>query len=149
MNKKIKFRESFRPFAPIVLYDKADEFFEIDRECPFMLLVSEVKKKECIRAVTHVDGTARLQTVKDEQNPQMCELLTQFEKLSGIPVLLNTSFNIAGEPIVETPEDAVRCFRKTALDALSIGNYIIVKRVCKYQTDAYNTFVTSLGEKLK
>lgn len=148
LNRKIKFRESFRPFAPVTLYRRANEFFKIDRELPFMLLVAEVKDKVILPAITHVDGTARIQTVTEEQNPRLCCLLKEFEKYSGIPVLLNTSFNIAGEPIVESPQDAAKCLKTTALNALSIGDYLIIKKECSFSQDEYIRFVTTLGENL-
>lgn len=148
LNKKIKFRESFRPFAPIVLASSVDKYFKTEEELPFMLRVAEVIDRELIPAVTHVDGTARVQTVKDSQNKRMCDLLREFEKKSGVPILLNTSFNIAGEPIVETPQDAIECFKKTALNALVIGNYIVRKKKCNYPTDNFISFVTSLGANL-
>ena len=148
LNRKIKFRENFRPFAPVVLYDRATDFFEIDRELPFMLVVATVKNREHLPAITHVDETARVQTITNQQNPRLCQLLKEFEVLSGVPVLLNTSFNIAGEPIVESPTDAVNCLKSTALNALSIGNILIIKKDCSHYVDDYIRFVTSLGENL-
>jgi len=130
LNEKVKHRESFRPFTPSVLAEKCSEYFMLgDVDSPFMLLAPPVwhTKRIKIPAVTHVDGTARVQTVRREQNPLYYALIQEFEKLTGIPILLNTSFNVAGEPIVETPEDAVRCFRSTEIDVLSIGNYILTK----------------------
>jgi carbamoyltransferase len=129
LNAKVKHRESFRPFTPSVLREKCGEYFTLDIESPFMLLAPYVfrDERDIIPAVTHVDGTARVQTVTREQNPLYYSLIQEFEKLTGIPILLNTSFNVAGEPIVETPEDAVRCFKSTEIDVLSIGNYILTK----------------------
>lgn len=150
MNLKIKYRESFRPFAPAVKADKVAEWFEIDRESPYMLLVAEVKKDKCIAmsdteqrlfgidklnvprsqipAVTHVDYTARIQTVHQETNPRFYRLLDEFERLTGCPVLINTSFNVRGEPIVYTPEDAYRCFMRTEMDYLVMENILLDKR---------------------
>lgn len=132
INAKVKFREPFRPFAPSVLEEKSDEYFNEFSYSPFMLLVAPVKesKKEVIPAVTHVDGTARVQTVSRLQNPIYYELIKEFEKLTGVPVLLNTSFNIKGEPIVFTPIDAIKCFLKTDIDYLVLGSYILQKKLC-------------------
>ena len=134
MNRKIKYRESFRPFAPAVLADRAGEWFELDRPSPYMLLVVAVRAKHRrpltdeartlrgldrlkvprseIPAVTHVDDSARVQTVHPETNPRFHRLLQAFERLTGCPVLVNTSFNVRGEPIVCSPEDAYRCFMR-------------------------------------
>jgi carbamoyltransferase len=130
VNSKIKFREYFRPFAPAVLRERADEFFEMNgQESPFMLLVPPVRadKRAVIPAVTHADGTGRVQTVVRETNEKFYELIQQFAGLTGVPVLLNTSFNVRGEPIVCTPQDAVNCFLKTGLDYLVLGNILIRK----------------------
>lgn len=131
LNERVKHREVFRPFAPSVLKERASEFFNIATESPYMLLVADVLdgKKELLPSVTHVDGTARLQTVTKGQNDIFYELIKTFGNLTGVPVLLNTSFNVAGEPIVEKPIDAVRCFVKTDIDILVIENYIIKKRM--------------------
>jgi len=130
INKHVKHREEFRPFAPSCLAERASEFFEGCTDSPFMLFVYPVKKdkQELLPAITHVDGTARVQTVSDETHPRYYRLIQAFEKLRGVPVVLNTSFNVMGEPIVNTPEDAVRCFYSTGLDALAIGDYIVIKR---------------------
>jgi carbamoyltransferase len=125
MNLKIKFRESFRPFAPIVLRDHVSEWFELEGESPYMLLVAPVKRKE-IPAVTHVDDSARVQTV-DARHGRLHGLLRQFHADTGCPVMINTSFNIRGEPIVCTPEDAFRCFLHTEMDALVLGDYLFLK----------------------
>ncbi len=125
LNKQVKHRESFRPFAPACLEESAGEYFELDCPSPFMLLIAKVKKDN-IPAVTHVDGTARVQTVNADQNPKFYSLIKEFQKLTGVPVVLNTSFNDSGEPIVETPEDAVRTFKSTNLDALIIGDYLLL-----------------------
>lgn len=127
VNLKIKFRESFRPFAPAVLAEDAAEWFEIDRESPFMLLVCQVRPERKLPAVTHVDGSARLQTVRREHHPEFYDLLRAFKERTGCPVLINTSFNVRGEPIVCTPEDAYLCFMRTQMDALVLGNRILLK----------------------
>ncbi|HTO53272.1 MAG TPA: carbamoyltransferase C-terminal domain-containing protein, partial [Myxococcota bacterium] len=127
VNLKIKFRESFRPFAPAVLADKASEWFDIDRESPYMLLVCQVRPGRDIPAVTHVDGSARLQTVTRETAPEFYDLLAEFDRQTGCPVLINTSFNVRGEPIVCTPEDAYLCFMRTNMDVLVLGNQVLLK----------------------
>ncbi|NOY78452.1 MAG: carbamoyltransferase [Calditrichaeota bacterium] len=127
INARVKFREAFRPFAPSVLEEKARDYFDLDRPSPFMLLVARVKQPEAIPAVTHVDGTARLQTVSEKQNPRYYRLLQAFENQTGVPVLLNTSFNVRGEPIVDTPKEAFACFMRTGLDALVLGNFLLLK----------------------
>ena len=127
INARVKFREAFRPFAPSVLEEKAGDFFDIDRPSPFMLLVARVKQPDKIPAVTHVDGTARLQTVSEDQNPRYYRLLQAFENETGVPVLLNTSFNVRGEPIVDTPKEAFVCFMRTGLDALVLGDFLLLK----------------------
>ncbi len=149
MNLKIKFREGFRPFAPSVLAEHADEWFELDRESPYMLLVADVKKnkqramtkaeknlwgieklnviRSKIPAVTHVDYSARIQTVHKEDNPLYHQLIQAFYKKTGCPVIVNTSFNLRGEPIVATPLDAYKCFMRTDIDMLVLGNYVLQK----------------------
>ena len=149
MNQKIKYRESFRPFAPSVMAEKASDYFELDRPSPYMLLVAGLQKNKRITmsgdqeqmfgieklhvarseipAVTHVDYSARVQTVHQETNPGYWALLREFEKLTNCPVLVNTSFNVRGEPIVCTPEDAYRCFMRTEMDYLALGNLILAK----------------------
>ena len=148
MNLKIKYRESFRPFAPAVKAQKVSEWFEIDRESPYMLLVAPVQSdkhvdsdgakefsgldklkfpRSQIPAVTHVDYSARVQTIHQETNPRFYHLADEFEKLSGCPVLINTSFNVRGEPIVCTPEDAYRCFMRTEMDYLVLENILLAK----------------------
>lgn len=131
LNARVKFRQPFRPFAPIVLEERADEIFMGKGESPFMLVAKDVHPdwRRRIPAITHVDGSARVQTVSKEVNPRLHALLSEFEKLTGVPVLLNTSFNIRGEPIVETPDDAVRCFLSTGMDYLSLGDLLISKTV--------------------
>lgn len=134
VNTKIKFREPYRPFAPSVLVERASEFFDapgVERLYParFMLLVPPVldSKREVIPAVTHVDGTGRLQTVVREWNPRYHELIRRFGQATGVPVLLNTSFNLKGEPIVNTPAEAYRTFVKGDMDYLVLGNHLIRK----------------------
>lgn len=150
MNLKIKFRESFRPFAPAALWERVSDYFQLDRPSPYMLLVADVKKerrlpltaeneskfgidklnalRSDIPAVTHVDYSARVQTVHKETNPLFHALLEQFEKDTGYAVLVNTSFNVRGEPIVCTPEDAYKCFMRTHMDYLMLGSYLLDKR---------------------
>ncbi|MFB1037242.1 MAG: carbamoyltransferase, partial [Sinobacterium sp.] len=147
MNLKIKNRESFRPFAPAVLQADVNEFFEIDRPSPYMLFVADVQSKlrspeaktelfgieklnqarSSLPAITHVDYSARVQTVSLDTNPEFHQLLTQFKALTGIGVLINTSFNVRGEPPVCSPADAVRCFLATEMDYLVLGNYVLRK----------------------
>ena len=149
MNLKIKFREGFRPFAPSVLRDRVGDYFELDGDSPYMLLVAQVKKdrqipmqeehkalwgieqlnipRSDIPAVTHIDYSARIQTVSQEDNPDYYDLLSEFERLSGCPVVVNTSFNVRGEPIVCTPEDAFRCFMRTHIDYLVLGSFFLDK----------------------
>lgn len=127
VNARIKHREGFRPFAPAVLEEDAADWFHDGRRLPWMLFVLKVReeRRHLIPAVTHVDGTARVQTVSREDNPRFHRLLSAFRERTGVGVLLNTSFNDAGEPIVQTPEDAIRCFRATDLDHLVLGGYLI------------------------
>ena len=131
VNRIIKYRESFRPFAPSVLEESVAEYFECKPEdrVPFMERVYMIRpeKRDVIPAVVHVDGSGRLQTVSKETNPRYHKLISEFEKLTGIPVLLNTSFNLKGEAIVCTPTDAIRTFMSSGLDALVLGNYVILK----------------------
>ncbi|MCP5056931.1 MAG: carbamoyltransferase [bacterium] len=127
VNLKIKFRESFRPFAPAVLAEKADQWFDIDRESPYMLLVCQVKEGVNAPAITHVDGSARLQTVTRASHAEFYDLIHAFDERTGCPVVINTSFNVRGEPIVCTPEDAYLCFMRTQMDVLVLGNQILLK----------------------
>ncbi len=127
VNLKIKFRESFRPFAPAVLAEKASEWFDIDRESPYMLLVCQVREGREIPAVTHVDGSARIQTVTRDSHAEFYDLIREFDRQTGCPVIINTSFNVRGEPIVCSPEDAYLCFMRTELDVLVLGNQILLK----------------------
>jgi carbamoyltransferase len=128
LNAKIKLREKFRPFAPSILEERLDDYFDGAVRDPFMIQVYPVKadKRSTIPAVTHVDGSGRLQTVSRETNPLFSELLLAFEKRTGVPVLLNTSFN-ENEPIVSRPEEAIDCFRRTDMDVLVIGNRALEK----------------------
>ena len=149
MNIKIKFREGFRPFAPSVNFEKVGDYFEIEKDSPYMLLVADVKKERRIAmtedeeklwgidklnvvrsdlpAITHVDYSARLQTVHKETNPRYHKLIEQFEKNTGCAVIINTSFNVRGEPIVCTLEDAYKCFMRTNIDYLVLGNFLLSK----------------------
>ena len=131
VNKAIKFRESFRPFAPAVLEDHAHKLFEMkkNQKIYFMEKATIVKKKwqTLIPAVTHVDGSARVQTVSKLVNPIFYELIHEFYKITKVPVILNTSFNLNGEPIVCSPKDAIRTFYSCGLDILVMGNYVIEK----------------------
>jgi carbamoyltransferase len=129
LNARVKHRQAFRPFAPIVLAERAREVFEGDEDSPFMLLAKRVRPewKDKVAAIVHVDGTARVQTVRREHNERLYLLLEEFEKITGVPVLLNTSFNIRGEPIVETPADAMKCFLSTGIDYLAMHDLLIAK----------------------
>ena len=127
VNLKIKFRESFRPFAPTVLEDKAVECFALTCPSPYMLLVAPVKRAD-LPAITHVDNSARVQTVNRRQNPRFYDLLDAFNKTTGCPVVINTSFNVRGEPIVMSPRDAFNTFLNTFMDYLVLGNFVISKK---------------------
>ena len=127
LNEKIKHRESFRPFAPSILEEYVSEYFELDVHSPYMLLVAKVKKPDKIPAVTHVDGTARLQSVSKNVNPLYYDLINKFYEKTGVPVIINTSMNVMGEPIVNTPEQAHAMILKTDMDYLVMGNFILSK----------------------
>lgn len=129
LNARVKHRQPFRPFAPIVLFERAEEIFEGDEDSPFMLLAKHVRPewKDKIPAIVHVDGTARVQTVRQDQNDRLYRLLKEFDAITGVPVLLNTSFNIKGQPIVETPAHAVDCFLSTGIDYLALHDRLISK----------------------
>jgi carbamoyltransferase len=149
MNLKIKYRESFRPFAPSVLAERVSDYFEIDRASPYMLMVAPVSERIRIKmtseqeklfgidklhvprsqipAITHVDYSARIQTVHPETNPRFYDLIRHFEQKTGCPMLVNTSFNVRGEPIVCSPEDAYRCFMRTQMDYLVLENFLLAK----------------------
>ncbi len=150
MNLKIKFRESFRPFAPAVLRESLPEWFDMNCDSPYMLLVAPVVEKRRIAmtaaeqalegiaklnvprsdipAVTHVDYSARIQTVRREDHPRYYDLIAAFRDLTGCPVIVNTSFNVRGEPIVCRPREAYRCLMRTNMDALLIGNYLVKRQ---------------------
>jgi len=129
INSEVKFREAYRPFAPSATIEGANEFFDIDVEAPFMLKVCQVREdqRSVLPAITHVDGSARLQTVRADSHPTYHALIKNLGERTGVPVVLNTSFNIQGEPVVESPRDAIRCFFSTGLDALCLGSFIITK----------------------
>ena len=127
LNEKIKHRESFRPFAPSILEEYAFEYFDIPVLSPYMLMVAPVKKPEIIPAVTHVDGTGRLQTVSKNSNPLYHELISEFYRITNVPVIINTSMNVMGQPIVNTPEQAYEMITKTDMDYLFMGNYMVKK----------------------
>jgi carbamoyltransferase len=129
INAEVKHREAYRPFAPSAPAESKSEFFDIEVNAPFMLKVCDVwpDKRAIIPAITHVDGSARLQTVHAATNPRYHRMINEFGKLSGVPVVLNTSFNIMGEPMVESPIHAIRCFFSTGLDVLVLGDYIVRK----------------------
>jgi carbamoyltransferase len=149
MNLKIKFRESFRPFAPSVLRERVSDFFEMECESPYMLLVAPVRKERRIEmteqeqglwgieqlhvprsdvpSITHIDYSARVQTVSRETNPDYYDLIKMFEDDTGYGIVINTSFNVRGEPIVCTPEDAYRCFMRTEMDYLVLGSHLLAK----------------------
>ncbi len=150
MNLKIKYRESFRPFAPSVLLEHVSEWFEYDSESPYMLMVAPIKEegripmtdeqkglfgieklnvpRSHIPAVTHVDYSARIQTVDGKYNKRYYGLLNKFYEKTGCPIIVNTSFNVRGEPIVCTPEDAYKCFMRTEIDTLVLGEFILSKK---------------------
>jgi carbamoyltransferase len=132
VNLKIKFRESFRPFAPSVLEEKTGKYFRPDRASPYMLFVATVREdRREIPAVTHVDGSARLQTISRDQNSLYYDLIKEFERQTGCAVIINTSFNVRGEPIVCSPEHALRCFLRTEMDYLVMGSYVVAKENVK------------------
>jgi carbamoyltransferase len=130
LNKQVKHRQAFRPFAPVVLAERADEIFESHRDSPYMLLAEAVRPewRDRIPAIVHVDGTARVQTIREDQNGPLYRLIKAFDALTGVPVLLNTSFNVKGEPIVETPEDAIHCFLTTGIDYLILHDVLMHKK---------------------
>ena len=127
LNAKIKHRESFRPFAPSILEEHASDYFDMNEPSPYMLMVAHVKKPKDIPAVTHVDGTGRLQTVSKESNPLYYDLINEFYKITGVPVIINTSMNVMGEPIVNTPEQAYSMIVKTDMDCIVMGNNLVRK----------------------
>jgi carbamoyltransferase len=125
LNEKVKYREWFRPYGPIIREERVSKYFDISQPSPFMLIVAKVTRPDEVPATTHVDGTARLQTLGAQQNPAVYGLLEEFESLTGCSVLLNTSFNVAGQPIVETPEDAIAAFAAMQLDHLLMGDRLV------------------------
>ena len=149
LNLKVKYRESFRPFAPSVLCEEVDKWFEHESDSPYMLLVSDLKEdkrllmtaeekalfgidklnvpRSNVPAITHIDYSARIQTVHADTNPLYHEVILKFKEKTGCPIVVNTSFNVRGEPIVCTPTDAFRCFMGTELDVLAIGNFLLLK----------------------
>ena len=127
LNEKIKHRESFRPFAPSILEEHTTDYFDIDIPSPYMLMVTSVKQPDKIPAVTHVDGTGRLQTVSKQANPLYYDLINEFYKLTDVPVVINTSMNVMGEPIVNTPEQAYNMIKKTDMDYIVMGNNLVSK----------------------
>jgi carbamoyltransferase len=149
LNLKIKYRESFRPFAPSVLAEDAAQYFDLDAPSPYMLLVADIDegkkaqvpanyldlpmmerlyvKRSDLQAITHVDFSARVQSVHRETNPRYYQLIEKFKERTGCPVIVNTSFNVRGEPIVCTPDDAYRCFMRTEMDYLVVGDYLFAK----------------------
>jgi carbamoyltransferase len=131
LNARVKHREDWRPFAPSVLAEYSREYFDLDVESPYMLLVAPVRpdKRQLIPSVTHVDGTARLQTVRAEADPHFYKLISEFSRLTSLPMLLNTSLNIGGKPIVETPEQALECYLSTHMDALVIDTFLVTKNL--------------------
>ena len=131
INSKVKHRESFRPFAPSILEEFNNEYFELDCPSPYMLLIAGVRKTDVVPAITHVDNSARVQTVNKKDNGVYYDLIKAYYELAGVPLILNTSFNVDGEPIVETPEDAIRCFLGTKMDYLVIGNVLLKKQDVK------------------
>ncbi len=157
LNRRVKFRQAFRPFAPIVLAEREDEIFEGGHDSPYMLMAKPVRPewKDKIPSIVHVDGTARVQTVREETNPPLYWLLKEFETLTGVPVLLNTSFNVKGEPIVETPRNAMECFLSTDIDYLALHDLLIRKSalhrvilpVLKFYSDVSTIVRASKGGK--
>lgn len=129
LNSRVKHRQPFRPFAPIVLFERAEEIFEGDEDSPYMLIAKRVRPewRDKIPAIVHVDGTARVQTVRQETNDVLYRLLKEFDAITGVPVLVNTSFNIKGQPIVETPAEAMQCFLNTGIDCLVLHDTLIEK----------------------
>ena len=148
LNLKIKYRESFRPFAPSCLHDRIGDYFDLDADSPYMLMVAPVREDRCqilevdpttdihdwvnlprsdVPAITHVDYSARIQSVHPETNPHYYALIKAFDELTGCGMVINTSFNVRGEPIVCTPSDAYRCFMRTEMDYLVLGPFLLEK----------------------
>jgi len=148
LNSRVKHRQPFRPFAPIVLAERADEIFEGKGDSPYMLMAKNVYPawRDKIPAIVHVDGTARVQTVTEASSPRLYRLLKEFEKLTGVPVLINTSFNVKGEPIVETPKDAMECFLTTGIHYLAIHDMLVSKSALHPVMLKMLRFYTDVGE---
>tara|TARA_Y100001936_G_scaffold207987_1_gene213202 strand:- start:3069 stop:4772 length:1704 start_codon:yes stop_codon:yes gene_type:complete len=127
LNKKIKHRESFRPFAPSILEEFVSEYFDLDFPNPYMVMVAPIKKPDIIPAVTHIDGTGRLQSVNEDASPLYYKLIKEFQSLTGVPIIINTSMNVMGEPIVNTPDEAYQMILKTDMDCVVLGNYLVEK----------------------
>ena len=149
LNLKVKYRESFRPFAPSILIEDVNDWFEHDTESQYMLLVADVQKdkrfamtadektlfgidklnipRSSVPAITHVDYSARIQTVHEDTNPRYHALISKFKENTGCPLVVNTSFNVRGEPIICTPTDAFKCFMGTEMDVLAVGDYLLIK----------------------
>jgi carbamoyltransferase len=155
LNLQVKFREGFRPFAPAVTEEDASRFFHLEVSSPYMLLVAPVRDyvkperadeqdllerlyawRGSLPAVTHVDGSARVQTVTEDSNGRFYRLLKKFGGITGVPILINTSFNVRGEPIVEHPQQAWECFLNTGLDMLVLGDFLLMKSAQKVKGDA-------------
>jgi len=127
LNSRVKFREWYRPFAPVVLNEFKEEWFDMDFESPFMLFTVPCKRPQDIPAAVHIDNTSRVQTLRKNDNPRFYELIKEFYLLTGVPVLTNTSLNVKGEPIVETPEDAMKLFQESDVDMLVINDKMYLK----------------------
>ncbi|TKT72666.1 carbamoyltransferase [Afipia massiliensis] len=155
LNSRVKHRQPFRPFAPIVLYERAKEIFEGEEDSPFMLIAKNVRPewRDKIPAIVHVDGTARVQTVREATNPMLYRLLKEFDALTGVPVLINTSFNVKGEPIIETPRDAVICFLTTGIDHLVMHDMLVSKnplhRIVGPMVNTYTEVATMVMANMK
>jgi len=130
LNVRVKHREAFRPFAPAVLEDQVGEWFDIDEPSPYMLRVVPIRREklDLIPAVAHVDGSARVQTLSERQNPDFWRTISAFHDQTGVPLVINTSFNLAGKPIVETPADAADCFVASEIDVLAVGPFVVSKK---------------------
>jgi len=144
LNSRIKYREPFRPFCPSILAECAGEYFENDYPSPFMVTAYRIKsaQRERIPAVTHGDGTGRLQTVEKDVNPLYWKLIRKFGDLTGVPVLLNTSFN-ENEPIVNTPAQALDCFLRTRMDTLAIGSFFLLKTENQHLSENRSAFAAA------
>lgn len=139
LNSKIKLREGFRPFAPVILEEKVGDWFDTDINSKCMLFTFNSSKKQIIPSCIHEDNSARVQTISKEDNALFYELIAEFEKITQTPILINTSFNVRGEPIVESPFDALYCFFSTEIDTLILGNFIIEKEYNKALPTLFKT----------